>query len=166
MIDWLKTTIPGIILLGAVGSILAVGIIKVCTLLFSRVLKPTMNSALGFAFAAMRGPHYVVEYLRTSTDVRELIVTCTLLHSYVVFFAAFSVIGIATSIAGVLMKTDEVLTGMSRYWVLGGSFLFFISVIGVKFILNVIWELYFIYMKQADEQALVRARDDFPENKA
>jgi hypothetical protein len=162
MIEWLKTTIPGIILLGALGSVLAVGLLKVTAVAISRFLRPATKSVLGRAFVFLRSPHYVVEYLRSSsTDIRELIVTCTFLLASVVFACEFIVIGILIMVVSASLDQIKPGTHFSDFSLFFGSFLFFSGIILGKKILGLITQVYDIYMKRAEDDAAAKARDEF-----
>ena len=57
MIDWLKTSIPGIVLLGALGSLVAIGLLKATAWATRRFFRPAADSVLGSVFVLLRAPH-------------------------------------------------------------------------------------------------------------
>jgi hypothetical protein len=75
MLEWLKTSIAGIVLLGAIGSMLAVRILKLALFLIRRTT-PKVRSATDRVLLIFRAPHYVREHLHSSQHVPQLIVTC------------------------------------------------------------------------------------------
>ena len=56
MIDWLKTSIPGIILLGVLWSVLTFLALGLAGLLAHRIVKPGARAVGGRAFVAFRTP--------------------------------------------------------------------------------------------------------------
>ena len=162
MIEWLKTSVPGIILLGAFGSLLAVGLLKVTAVAIRRLLGPATNSVLGRAFVFLRSPHYVLEYLRSSsTDIRELIVTCTILLGTLMLVCVLFAVGMLLMASGGSLDQIKPGTRFSNFCLFGGSFIFFIGVITGRRVVGFITQVYNIYMKRAEDDAAAKARDEF-----
>src|ERR1044071_1539893 len=64
--EWLKTTVPGVITLGAIGSIVAVGLLKAASIIGRRLFKSTLDRLFfstfrPFSFAALLTYRYPAE---------------------------------------------------------------------------------------------------------
>lgn len=108
MIEWFKTTLLGTIALGACGSILAVGILKLALALVRRI-SPTLGRTgerivVAFAYA----PQRILEHIKTSRNTNELIVFCLLLLFQISYAITGVVIGmILFVVVSLSPKVDE-----------------------------------------------------------
>lgn len=93
MIEWLKTSLLGIIILGAFGSMLAIAILKAMDPLIHRIGPPILKRTLGRALLVMRAQKHFIDYLRSSKDSRELIVTCTVTLAFFGSWMVFMSLG-------------------------------------------------------------------------
>jgi len=150
MIEWLKTSVLGIILLGAIGSLLAVGLVKIGIFALNRLFRPALGSIIGTALSFIYAPELIFERLRTSAGVHELIATSTIMLATFVFSAGAFLAGFTMAVIGVGLS--------SSYLLFSGSLLFFCNL--PFFILSAknIVKFYDAFMSTIDAEAIKLAR--------
>src|SRR6266478_2603573 len=152
MIEWLRTTIPGIIILGAIGSILAVVVLRVCRSLLIRLLKPLGIRIASVAVFFFRVEHHIIEYLRSSSDVRELITTCTVFLAVLILWACLTLASLMLLLVGVLISTLAPNDFNGPILTFAGSFSAFSFAILWQTELRAILQLYYLYMEKVDRE--------------
>jgi hypothetical protein len=161
MIEWLKTSILGLILLGAVGSILAVGVLKLSAFLIQRLFKPAFHSTAGRVFVLLRASHYVIEHLRRSDDPRELIVTCMIALGSFLFISTAALAGFLFFAVGIATQHADPDAAIGSEMILSGSLLFFIGTFLSLRLLRIMWAIYEVHMRSVEERATADAADEF-----
>jgi hypothetical protein len=158
MIEWLKTSIPGIIILGAIGSMLAVGILKLAVTLLRRFAPPLRKHTIGRVLIFLRAPRYLIEHLHSSDDSKELIVTCIFVLAQFIFMALAMCMGFLMIVVG---AASQSLSG-HRFplIVFLGSLLFFLSTFFTLHYMSILTLIYYSHMKQTDAAAIVQSRGD------
>lgn len=148
MLGSLKNSILGIVLLGAIGSLLAVGILKLSAFILRRIVKPKVNSIIGAISAGIEGPFRVIDQLGDSSDVRQVLVTAIALIAIEVFSASLFVFG------GVILFVSAALppSARSAISVLFGSTSFFLGLFLIRKSLNYVFALYSVYMGEIEEK--------------
>lgn len=137
MIEWLKTSILGMVLLGALGSVLAVFVIAACRPLIAR----TATSTLIF----FHKPRLAAEHFRKSADVRKLVVSCAFLLGAAISFGTLSLTTFGLLYLGVLLRVPT-----KPY---GQVFVFSTSFVGFTALLcqfRAIWYISSIYSALMD----------------
>jgi hypothetical protein len=161
MIEWLRTSIPGIILLGAAGSILALLLLKAIRVIIHRTLAPFGKKTFFWTFLTFRTPHYVIEHLRSSTDIRELIVTSALFLSLLISFASLALLlAILMIVIALYILSTPGRDTEGQTVLLTTSFFFFICLIISARLSAWLLQLYMVYMKTADDAATAKAQDE------
>lgn len=161
MIEWLKTSIPGLILLGAVGSMLAVGILKLAVVCIRRAFAPAFHSATGRVFTLFRASHYIVEHLRESDDPRELIVTCMIVLAGFFFDCICMAMGFLFFAIGIATIHAAPTTNLGSSMAFFGSFFTFFSMFNSTIGFRDMCAIYKIHMKSAEEKAKASAAAEF-----
>lgn len=147
-IEWLKTSIPGIVILGAVGSIFAVLVLKLLGFLLQRPLLQMRSTLLRPILGAVRGPSLIIDYLKTSKDPRELVVTIALLLSLAVLTCAGIAAGTVLVGLGALSESGGAEVG--QHLALMGSFLASICMIFFAWVTRHLHSIYMIHMGHAE----------------
>jgi hypothetical protein len=140
MIDWLKSTIPGIVILGAIGCIIAVGILRVSALIVARVLTPAVGSAIRVLLILRNGPNQTAKYLHDYGTTREIVAGCALFMVLTVFNANLALAGFLLPAFGAL---GECMGDMRNRAVFVGSLASCASAIMAGFLVRTLWVLYF-----------------------
>lgn len=164
MIDWLKTSIPGIIILGAIGSMFAVGILKLAVALLGRYAPPLRKHTIGRVLIFLRAPKYLTEHLHSSDDSKKLIVTCTFVLAEFMFMALAMCLGFLMVVVGAAFQS---ISGQ-RFSLIAflGSLLFFLSTFFTLHYMSVLTLIYYSHMKETDDAAIVQARSAVDEERA
>ena len=160
MIEWLRTSIPGIILLGAAGSILAMALLKVSRTVIYRILMRFGQEAHIIFVQFFRVPYYVLEHLRSSTDVRELIVTSVLLLAIFILWTSVALISAMFMAVGVALALNSPTQAKGFPILLGASFFFFFNLLVSGEAFGWLMRLYTVHMKNADREAVAKAHAD------
>lgn len=148
IIDWLKTTIPGIILLGAVGSIVAVAVLKTLAWAAARVFPPAKSSILRTLYGFHRGPSLIIEHLRSSQEPRELLVTITLLLSLQIVMGASLAVGVLLIPMGAVSRPQNV--DLAQRLVFSGSMLAFVSAFFLAGTARLLFSIYMVHMGEVE----------------
>ena len=158
MIEWLKTSLPGIIILGAIGGVGTVAILKIGAAIADRYGPPALTNTLGRLYVALNASRHVVDHLRSSNDPRELIVTCFLLSIQFVFSVGTMC---AAFVGAVFVASTKTL-----YWsafsdlMIALIALFVASLYGVFLVSRVATALY-VHMSSPEKAAKTKAEAEF-----
>lgn len=158
-ITWLKTSILGTILLGAISSILAVGILRLLARLPARYRSPLLRKLVSYLYIPYRSPHSVLEHLRASSDPRTVVVTCVVLLAQFCFFSLLLCSGfILVTLLAAIIKHPS---GPFQY-----ACLFFSTFVGVSGainasrILTLLEAIYKLYMEDPQTGAVARPKKE------
>lgn len=156
-IEWLKTSIAGIILLGAIGSVVAVVLLKSVAFLAGRLLPPAKSSLLRIAFGFFRGPALIVEHLKSSQDPREVLVTIMLFLALQILTCAGIVTGTVLSAIGAIAPAENV--SFANMLVFYGSLMTCLNMFFFILCMRHMFAIYMIYMGHAESSAKKRIAD-------
>lgn len=148
--EWLKNSIPGIVILGAVGSIFAVVVLKVVGLLLERYVLQARSILLQAVLGTVRGPQLIIEHLKTSKEPRELTVSIALLLTVVILTCAGMVIGTLMVCLGAVASSNSAQTGQELAFM--GSFITSICIILFWWPFRHLRAIYMIHMGCAEQK--------------
>ncbi|WP_332734381.1 hypothetical protein [Flavihumibacter sp.] len=148
-IEWIKTSIPGIILLGAIGSILAAALLKLLALVVARWLLPAKSSLTKYVYGFRNGPQLVIEHLKASQDPRELLVTVALILAAQILVGGGIATGTVLTALGSISHSQN--AEASQHLIFSGSFLSFISLLFFAKLTRHLLAIYMIHMSAVEK---------------
>lgn len=162
MNEWFKTSILGIIVLGSVGSLIAVAILKVAVIMTRKVIRPGIHTIWGKIFLLSRSPYYVIEMLKERGDPARVAVTCTML-----LFTGIMGVGLALSsqlffVLGILYPITS-LSSFSLFvaTIIVSSCGFSLGVFTTRLAYKFIFALYEAYMDDIEKAVEKRVTEEF-----
>jgi len=161
MIEWLKSSILGIVILGALGSLLAWAFIKAVGWFVRRVVQPAADSYLARLFVRKTAPRYLLEHLSASADPREVAVASSfygtrLTLDWIGVFGGLILICLGTAVFR-LSPGDSLAVAMT----FAGSFSMFTSVSRATRNARMLSDMYDMFVGDANEAAKVRAEGEY-----
>lgn len=154
-IEWLKSSISGIIILSAIGSILSVGFLKLTTYCIARWGSPAKNLSYRALYYSLYGRKIVIDYLKGEHSTRELLVTIITLGVFNIIMTIFLVTGLIISILGAINVKHNL--EISLQLTFFGSFLVFTSgFLSIRSSLN-LYQIYTIFMGDIEKSAIDKA---------
>jgi hypothetical protein len=161
LIEWLKTSILGIIILGAIGSILSFFIIKIFAYCATRWLSPMRSLAYRTFYHTIYGGKVVAEHFKGVHSSRELFVTMIITGVFNIGMNIFLVTGLIVTILGSIHLNQDIELGQSLSFF--GSFLTCTAgLMSIKSIRQ-LYKIYIIYMGPVEKSAIngiMSARSD------
>jgi len=112
---WLKTTVPGIIILGAAGSVLAVFILKVAQKLFLELLPARWKLLLEQRLWESYKAGFVFGHLQAKKDVFSLVTFYIYRAIKIMFLLFFSMLFLLQFLYFVLRPSGDILTAGSYF---------------------------------------------------
>ncbi|MFM5314459.1 hypothetical protein ACET9R_03725 [Aeromonas veronii] len=120
-LEWLKTSIPGIIFLGAIGSICAVGFLKMAAHCAALWGLPAKNLIYRVIYYSLYGRKIIFEHFKGNHSTRELLVTIITLGVFNISMAMFLSTGLIIVILGAICIRQDIELGLKLSFF--GSFL-------------------------------------------
>ncbi|WP_421315085.1 hypothetical protein [Aeromonas veronii] len=152
LIEWLKTSIFGMVILGAIGSILAFFIINSFIYCATRWLSPMRGLAYRVFYHIIYGEKVVTEHFKGTHSSRELFVTMIIIGVFNIGMNIFLVTGLIVTILGSIHVKQDIELGQSLSFF--GSFLTCTAgLMSIKSIRQ-LYNIYNIYMGPVEKSAI------------
>ncbi|WP_323883113.1 hypothetical protein [Aeromonas hydrophila] len=154
-IEWLRTSISGIIILGALGSILSVGLLKLTAYCIARWGSPAKNLAYRVLYYSLYGRKIVIEHLKGEHSTHELLVTIITLGVFNIIMTIFLVTGLIIVILGAINIEQNI--ELSLQLTFFGSFFVFTSGFMSISSSRHLYQIYTIFMGNIEKSAIDKA---------